>query len=411
MLRVTTGMIYDQGVSSIQRQTGQLLHTQQMVSTGRRILTPADDPVAAARALEVTQAKSVNDQFQVNQGTATDALGLTENKLTAVGDLITAVRTRAVEAGNGAYSAAELQDIATDLRGQFDALMALANSQDGNGEYLFAGYKGNTQPFTGSVGGGVAYQGDQGERSIQVSASRIVPVSNSGDDVFMTVPGINNRFTSTAATGNTGQAIIDGGQVTSYDGTSAFSVSFAASGSGYTYTVDTVPASATPVTTGSYVSGQPIVINDGAGNDISVTISGTPAAGDSFSIDPVPASAQAEAGSVFQVMDRLISALEAGTQGNAFRTELAQSITGLDKSLDNILRVRASLGSRMNEVDALKNVGSDLSVQYAQTLSNLQDVDYAQAVTDLTLKQTYLQAAQQSFLRVSQLSLFNYLGS
>ena len=406
-MRVTTGMIYDQGVGSIQRQTAQLLHTQQQVATGRRILTPADDPVAAARALEITQAKSVNDQFQINQAAATDALGLVENKLTAVEDLIISARTRAVEAGNGGFSPAELRDIATDLRGQFDALMALANSQDGNGEYIFAGYKGNTQPFAGSVGSGVSYQGDQGERSIQVSASRILPVSNSGDEVFAKIPGINNRFISTAASANTGVAVIDGGQVTSYDGSSAFSISFASSGSGYTYTVDTVPVSATPVATGSYVSGQPITINDGAGNDISVTITGRPAAGDSFSIDP--AASPTQAGSVFQVMDRLITALESGNQGNVLQTELAQSITSLDKSLDNILRVRAAVGSRMNEVEALQNAGSDLTVQYADTLARLQDVDFAQAVSDLTLQQTHLQAAQQSFLRVSQLSLFNFL--
>lgn len=403
MLRVTTGMIYDQGVGSIQRQTAQLLQTQQQVSTGRRILVPSDDPVASARALEITQSQSVNDQFQISQGAASDALGLYENKLAAVEDLLTAVRTRAVEAGNGAYSAAELKDIAVDLRAQFDALMSLANSQDGNGEYLFAGYKGNTQPFTGSVASGVGYQGDQGERSIQVSSSRVIPVSNSGDEVFMKVPGINGQFSTTAAAANTGQAVIDGGQVTTYDGTTPYQISFAASGSGYTYTVTNVTTSAV-VSSGPYVSGQPISIVDGA-NNLTVTLANTPAAGDTFDITPGGST------DVFSEFQKLITALESGVAGNAFHNVLAQSLTHLDASLDNVLRVRASVGARMNEVDALNSVGSDLTVQYAATLSRLQDVDYAQAVSNLTLQQTYLQAAQQSFLRVSQLSLFNYLGA
>lgn len=407
MLRVTTGMIYDQGVGSIQRQTAQLLHTQQQVSTGRRILTPADDPVASARALEVTQSDRVNSQFLINQGAAKDALGLYENKLAAVEDLIIAVRTRAVEAGNGAFSQAELRDLATDLRSQFDALMGLANSQDGTGEYLFAGYKGDTVPFAGSVAAGVSYQGDQGERSIQISGSRVIPVSNSGDDVFMKVPGINGQFSTDPAAANTGQAVIDGGQVTSYDGTTPYRITFAAAGTGFTYTVEdvTVPAAPVTVATGQpYVSGQAIAIGSGS-NAISVTLTGTPAAGDVFDITPGATT------DVFTVFQDLIGALESGGTGNVFQNDLAQALDHLDASLDNVLRVRASVGSRINEVEALENVGGDLTVQYAQTLSRLQDVDLAKAVSDLTLQQTYLQAAQQSFLRVSQLSLFNFLGS
>ncbi len=305
MLRVTTSMIYDQGVASIQNQTAHLLHTQQQVSTGRRILTPADDPVASARALETTQSQSVNEQFQINQGAARDALALYENKLSAVEDLVTYVRTRAVEAGNGSYSRQELGFIAKDLRSQFDALVALANSQDGNGEYMFAGFKGDTEPFAASVGGAVTYSGDQGERAIQVSASRIMPTSNSGDEVFLRIQGASDDM--------------------------------------FTMISDFIGALEDPA------------------SDISSAVSNT--------------------------------------------------IGNMDHALDNVLRIHASVGSRMGELDALTNIGSDLSVQYAQTLSRLQDVDYAQAVSDLTEQQTFLQAAQQSFLRVTQLSLFTYLGT
>jgi flagellar hook-associated protein 3 FlgL len=305
MLRVTTTMIYDQGVGAIQRQTAQLLNTQQQVATGRRILTPSHDPVAAARALEVTQAKSVNDQFQLNQGAAKDALGLYENKLAAVEDILIAVRTRAVEAGNGALGRDELGYIATDLRGQFDALLAIANSQDGNGDFMFSGYQGDTRPFSASVGGAVTYAGDQGERSIQVSPSRLLPISNSGDEVFLCIGGAS--------------------------------------------------------------------------------------------------------GDMFTMISDFITALEDPAADVA---AAASTVIGnMDQALDNTLRVRASVGSRLGEVEALETAGSDLAVQYVQTLSRLQDVDYAQAVSDLTLQQTHLEAAQQSFLRVSQLSLFNYLGS
>lgn len=132
-MRVTTGMVFDTGISTIQKQTASLLHTQQQVSTGRRIVSPSDDPVASARALEVGQSKAVNARFSVNQGTAQDSLALAESHLGSVEDLLAYVRTRAVEAGNGSYSQSEFDSIAADLRGQFDALVGIANSRDATG--------------------------------------------------------------------------------------------------------------------------------------------------------------------------------------------------------------------------------------------------------------------------------------
>ncbi|HNO87352.1 MAG TPA: flagellar hook-associated protein FlgL, partial [Rhodocyclaceae bacterium] len=139
-MRISTGMIYDAGVASIQQQNSKLLDAQKQVATGRRVLSPADDPVASARALEVSQSKSVNDLYASNQAYANDALKLVDSKLGSVTDLLTYVRTRAVESGNGTYSSSEFAAIASDMTQQFSALQSLANSQDSTGEYVFAGY-------------------------------------------------------------------------------------------------------------------------------------------------------------------------------------------------------------------------------------------------------------------------------
>lgn len=301
-MRVTTSLIHDVGISAIQDQQSKLLHLQQQVSTGRKAITPADDPIASSRVLEVSQSRSLNQQFQINQGYAKDSLGLVENKLEGVKDLITYIREQAVAAGNGSYSQSERNSVATDLRSRFDALMALANSQDGTGEYVFSGFKGDTQPFTGGLAG-VTYNGDQGERTLQISASRVLPVSNSGDDVFMRVPGSTQDL--------------------------------------------------------------------------------------------------------FGVISTFITDLE--NPAASMPTAVSTVLTDLDSSLDNVLRVQSSIGSRFNEVEALESVSADLDGQYAQTISRLQDVDYAEAISDLTLEQTFLQAAQQSFLRVANLTLFNFL--
>jgi hypothetical protein len=161
-MRVTTGMIFDSGLASIQKQNSRLLDTQEQVATGRRILRPSDDPVASARALEVSQSKSVNSLYAANQGYANDALKLVDSKLDAATDIVTYVRTRAVESGNGTYSSREQAAIGADITQQFNALLGIANSQDSTGEFVFGGYRSNAMPFGGSLAAGVQYQGDQG---------------------------------------------------------------------------------------------------------------------------------------------------------------------------------------------------------------------------------------------------------
>ena len=169
-MRVTTGMIFNSGVASMQKQNTRLLDTQQQVAASQRVLRPSDDPVASARALEVTQSQGVNALYATNQGYANDALKLADSKLGAANDILTYVRTRAVESGNGGYNKSDQAAIASDLSQQFDALQGVANSQDATGDYLFAGFRSNSQPFTGGLAGGVTYQGDQGTRTLQISA-------------------------------------------------------------------------------------------------------------------------------------------------------------------------------------------------------------------------------------------------
>jgi flagellar hook-associated protein 3 FlgL len=123
-----------------------------------------------------------------------------------------------------------------------------------------------------------------------------------------------------------------------------------------------------------------------------------------------PSSSQ----SVFKSLANLIKTLESSAtllpaDTAKYSNEIGFALNNLDKANDNILRVRAMIGSRMAELESLDSVNQDLTLQYQQTLSNLQDLDYAKTISDMTRKQTDLEAAQKSFMQTSQLSLFNYL--
>lgn len=402
-MRVSTNTIYDLGVNAIQQQQAKMLHTQQQVSSGRRILTPADDPVAAARAVEVSQSASVNARYATNRGAAKDSLSLAEGVLQGVTGVIQDVRELALKAGNPVLTNSDRMSLAVELRGRFQELLGLANSADGTGQYLFSGYQGATQPFA-QTPTGVQYAGDDGRRLVQVGASRQMAVSESGSVIFERIRTGNGTFSTAAGSANSGSGIVSPGTVTDPASLTGHSYQIAFRVAGGTTTYDVLDTTlGTPVSSGNaYASGNAISFSG-----MRLEITGSPADGDTFAI--APSTNQ----SIFQTLNDLIGALEAPVSGQAASARLSNglgtALSNLDQGLDNVLGVRAAMGARLKELDSLQSTGEDLALQYQQTISQLQDVDYAAAISQLTRQQTYLEAAQKSFLKVSGLSLFNYV--
>lgn len=420
-MRIASSMIFDAGVANINKQWSQLLHLQQQVASGRRLVTPSDDPVASARALEVTQSQDILTQYATNQQNSNSALGLAEAQMSSLNGMFARLKELTVQAGNATLTASDRKSIAFELRARFGELLSIANAADGQGQYLFSGFMGATKPFAGTVEGGVTYAGDDGQRKLQVSATRMLEVSDSGRDIFQRIRSGNGTFSATYGTNNVsvgpnlGSGVIDAGTVTNPAAwvaptSGAYTIRFSVAAGVTTYQIYD-GATALLAAPASYASGQVIRLEKttapAADYGSQVVITGAPADGDSFAI--TPSSSQ----SVFASLGNLILALEddvvsAGDQAR-YQMEVGSALINLDQANDNFLRVRAMIGSRMSELESLGNVNQDLQLQYQQTLSNLQDLDYAKAISDLTRKQTDLQAAQQSFARISQLSLFNYL--
>lgn len=492
-MRISSNTIFDSNVAAMTQQQARLLQTQQQITSGRRILTAADDPVAAARALDISQSDAMNTQYASNRQSAKHTLSVIEANLQSVTTLLQDAKTAAVTAGNGSYTDSDRKSIANDLRGRLEELAGYANSTDGVGNYLFAGYQTRTQPFVDTPAG-MGYFGDDGERLAQVSASRQMSASNSGAEVFMRIKNGNGTFLTAAAATNTGTGIVSQGAVTKpslltgHNYTIAFAAPAAAdagnAGNGtistptgtpltsddfsivftspttYDVTRTTTavpPVGPTPVSAGNpYVSGQAIsvdglsfIIQDGtvpfaAGDTFTVAsspgytvtdtttatqelppappgrvpyvsgqaisfdglqfdIQGAPTTGDTFTVTP---SANE---SMFTTISDLIDLLSVTPVGASLTNGLNRSLNHLDNALNNVLTVRASLGVRLNEVDALQAEGDNLALQFRQSLSLLQDVDYNKAISDLTMQKTALQAAQQTFAQVAGLSLFNYI--
>jgi flagellar hook-associated protein 3 FlgL len=407
-MRISTRSIYENATTQLNTLQSGMARTQTQLATNKRMLTAADDPIASARALEVTQSKSLNNQYATNRSNANSSLALVEGALSDSGDLLMDVQTLVVQAGNGTLSKADRLMIATEIEGRMQDLIGVANTADGSGGYLFSGYKGTTVPFI-QTDTGAAYQGDQGQRKLQVGSSRSVAISDSGSSVFennrtgngsyQTTVGPSNQGTAVAVTGS----VSDSSKLTGHN----YTLEFKVSGTPAVTTYSVVDGSGTPAgplpTNEPYVAGKQITF-DGA----SFSITGEPANGDKFEVKP------SEKESIFTTMTSLVKALrDSGEDKTSLATlsnKLNTASEGLKSSLDNILTVRASVGSRMKELDYLDSSGSDLGIQYDATLSKLQDLDMVKAISQYATQQQTLEAAQKSFKTMSSLSLFNYIG-
>jgi len=402
MVRVSTNEFYRSSELAMMQRQRDLMNTQAQISSGKRINSPSDDPVGAAEATGTRTALSQFDQFKSNQDRATYLLNLGESTLGQFVDSAQSVKERLIAAGDGAYSNAQRSALATDLQGILSQMVGLANSSDGGGGYLFAGSKEATAPFSQS-GLAISYNGDTTPLRLEVSTNRLQQVKQSGDDALLKMRAGNGTFTTSAASTNTGNGIMDSGSVvdpTKLTG-SAYTIGFSVSGGVTTYQVVRASDSAV-VASGTYTSPASI---DFDGQHVAIT--GAPANGDTFSV--APAGYQ----SIFDTVASAVQLLSKGVTSAADLAQLQTSLSGLgaslDQALDHLSLKRAEYGSALSELDTDAQLNDDRQLQYKTRLSSLEDLDLGQASVDLSQRQSTYQAAIQSYSAISKLSLFNYL--
>lgn len=196
-MRISTSQLYQQGVNAMLDGQARLSKTELQLATGRRMLSPGDDPSAATRVLELDQMINTTHQYQRNADAAETRLNLEETTLEGVGDLLQRVRELAVRANNGTMSAGDRAATAVEVRLHLDGLLQLANNKDASGEPLFGGYQTGVVPFSHDGAGNFSYAGDQGQRYLQIGSTRQVATGDSGSDVFMGMADGSGGITST----------------------------------------------------------------------------------------------------------------------------------------------------------------------------------------------------------------------
>lgn len=376
-----------------------LSKTQQELSTGKSIQTAADNPTGMAQVNQLDMELSASKQYVTNGNLASANLNLETQALTDATNLLQSTRDLAVEANNASLSSAQRQDIATQLGQQLQQLVSIANRTDDNGNYLFSGYAAGTQPFSQN-GNSVSYSGAEQTGQIQVSESLRVSGGDTGSSVFMNTPTGNGTFTTAAGSGNVGTASIGPGTVTSPSQWSAGSGTYTISFTDATdYTVKN--AGGTVVTQGTYDSTTGGTISF---NGVQVAVSGSPAAGDQFTVAP------STKGSVFSTLSTLITTLSStALNSGQIATQLSQSIEQIDGAMNNLNAIQASVGGRIDAVSAAQATAQAQQTQFQTSVSSIADTDYAAATTQLSSQEITLQAAEESYASLAKLSLFNYV--
>jgi len=432
-MRISTVQAFNNGISGLQSNYGDVSRSQEQISTGKKILTPADDPVASIKLLQLSQEEALNDQYNTGMTAAKNSLTTQESMLTSVETVLTRIREIAVQAGNGALDPTDRASLAKEVGQREDELMNLMNSKDASGKYLFSGSMGDTQPYVRNADGTYSYNGDEGQRSVQIASSTFVPLSDSGKDAFENNFNANRVDTSKGTT-NTGTGRISLGLVTdkgAYDSTfPASAPPVASDGIGIhflddkKYVVYDLAKAPTAAQWAAYDPANPpagqlkvdsLDSTQEASKSISyggvkVQMDGVPAAGDEFKITRDTAN---EKRSLLNVVSDLRKALENGdssTEGvYQIRDSAAVALSNLDTAYTQVDGVRGKVGARLNVIDSTSDFIANVSLVNKSVQSDLQDLDYPEALSRYALQNTVLQASQQSFVKIAQLSLFKYL--
>jgi len=432
-MRVSTALISKYSVDALNQQQGKLTRLQAQVSTGQRMLAPSDDPYGSARALNLSETIMVTDQLQVNGAYADDRLATADGVLENLTGSMQRVRELAIGIKNDTNNAQARSFVAAEVRQLYDQIAQLANTTDANNEFLFSGFQGNTKPFTpNAVTGAMDYNGDSGQRFAKIGPSTQVPISDSGDDLLIRVRNGNGTFVTQQGAANTGAGIIDPGSVTGTYIPDDYTVKFIGptvppnavtdpveyyiidknsnivEPAGYVGQAEAVfQADVAASITGGTQYEEGAALQGLGALGVTTSISGAPAAGDTFQIR------RSDNQDVFTTLNNMITALGSSVTTDSDRArmhnDLNRVLTDLDQSMSKVLDVQARVGARLNTVARQKDINDSYGLQLKQTISLIQDLDYAEAVTQLNIQIAGLEAAQKTYQKIQGLSLFNFI--
>lgn len=412
-VRLSTLQIHSTGLRGLLDVQKAVSNTQQQIASNKRVLTPGDDPIASTRILALSQELALNKQYDSNLETLRNRLQREETAIAGVDDLISSAQELVTQAGNGALNADQRKFMAVELQTIVESMAQMMNSRDASGEFIFAGYQGKSAPFVLGDDGRYRYEGDEGQKTIQIGGATSIAASDSGKKLFEDVKSVTNTVVAFANESNRGippasigsERILDKEAFAEFypeDVIIEFRPLDEVEPPALNYHVKQVSDGRVLTDNQPYVSGETILFG-GA----SVRITGQPAVGDTFIVE-----SSNKKGLLTNLEDFVVSLKTLGDNPDGrqkLATEISDTLGNLSNAQASLLETRSAVGARLNLVDRTVDSNAEFELVIREALSEIEDLDYAAAISQLTQESFILEAAQASFARVSRLSIFNFL--
>ena len=410
-MRLSFNMKFNAGLDGILNTQQRMNRAQDQLTKQTRILTPADDPAASAKVLGLDQNLEQVEQYQNNSVLLKNNLALEETVLTNMRTSMDRARVLTISSGNGAYTAADRQAVAQEMKNIQIELLDLMNSRNAEGGYIFSGYQDKKQTYSLNNATGIyEFNGDDGQKALQISPTIALPGNDSGkfvfEDVdarFKTTPAVVSAGGATAATITVSdQSRFDAFYKQNYDSLTPanndFNLVLTAPS---TYEIQRNGASLVPAVTGTFTPDAPIVFNG-----LTLTVSGAAAVP-----GQVDFSLQApEKKNILTTIGEFITALEdPNFSAFDFNEAIADTLTQITSASTNIDSFLSTIGGRVNVLDSVFGTNEDLTINNKAYRADLSEVDYAAALTEITKQEIALEAISNTFVKVSGVSLFDYI--
>lgn len=401
-MRITTNMVYDRNISSLNGANERLSTAYEQLMTGNKFKTAGEDPSGMSQKLALTKEIDLFKQYGVNGSLLENSLGHEETVLTALNTAMTSAQTLIQKANDSAVGYEDRQAIASELEGLQKQMFDLMNSKNSQGEYIFGGNQSKTQPFIQDASGNYVFQGDTGQRNIQVSPTVQIPANDSGFNLFEIVP---TRRTSSAGSANIQVGVADQGHFDSF-----YRNNYDPSLASNQYTVNTIAG--TPDTyeirdgggallqSGDYVAGNKIPFN---GLELTLSLPAGGAA-QNFALDPP------QNNNILDGMSDFITALrDPNITPDTFQLKVADATAHMKNARLNVDQGLGEIGGRMNGLEQVMGSNEGLSTLNQQARAKVSEADLYEVIATLSKEDAALSATQLSFSKISKLTLFDYI--
>lgn len=401
-MRVSTAQFYFQNSQQLSNKQSGVNEQSNYISAGKRVLTAKDDAVSYSTLSGYKDELTNIEKYKRNITQAENRNSLQDTSFANAENLMQELKQLFIQANNGTLSDADLKSLAQLGRNSQEQLLDIANSKDETGGYIFAGYQIDKKPFALQPDNSVNYLGDNGVRELQIAKNVMVATNQPGDTAFEKVTNSIGDFTPTYGTNTSGFAVTRAviADPSIYDpATNPPDFKFIFTAPNNLRVEDSGGTTIYPTT--AYTPGQTVAF---AG--VEVQLSGNPLPGDVVDLTPT------ENISIFDTVKKAIDWMAIGASpASAVQhgVDYGEILTQLNESLNHMTSRRTDAGVRMKLIEGQDNSHADAELNLAKGRSAIEDLDFAKAVSTFEQSKVALQAAQQTFVQIKDLSLFNYI--